>query len=297
VDADDTAENGTLVLGDGRRLGYAQYGDPAGEPLFYFHGHPGSRLEARVAHPAAAAAGLRVIALDRPGYGLSDFLPGRALTDWPADVAGAADLLGISRFCVAGGSGGGPYALACAWRLPQRVLRAAVISSVGPYEVAGLTKGMRWQNQAGFRLGSRWPVLARALMRGMQRSITRRPERTIEALARAMSPADARIAGRPEVRDILIADITEAFRQGIEGAAWDVVVLGRPWGFSPREIGTEVHLWQGEADTLVPPAMGRYLAGQIPRCQARLLPGEGHLLIIDRMPDLIEALGQRQAGA
>jgi pimeloyl-ACP methyl ester carboxylesterase len=200
-----------------------------------------------------------VIALDRPGYGLSDFLPGRALTDWPADVGEAADLLQISRFCVAGASGGGPYALACAWRLPQRVLRAAVISSVGPYRVAGITKGMRWQNQVGFRLGSRWPVLARALMRAMQRNIAERPERTIAALARAMSPADAEIVGRPEVREMLVADITEAFRQGSEGAAWDVVVLGRPWGFSLREIDTEVHLWQGGADTLVPPAMGRYL--------------------------------------
>ena len=72
------------------------------------------------------------------------------------------------------------------------------------------------------------------------------------------------------------------------------MVLGRPWGFSLHEIGTEVHLWQGEADTLVPPAMGRYLAEQIPRCHARLLPGEGHLLMIDHMADLIEALGERR---
>jgi pimeloyl-ACP methyl ester carboxylesterase len=74
-------------------------------------------------------------------------------------------------------------------------------------------------------------------------------------------------------------------------------VLGRPWGFSLREIDTEVHLWQGGADTLVPPAMGRYLAEQIPHCHARMLPGEGHLLIIDRMTDLIEALGERRAAS
>jgi hypothetical protein len=67
VEARDAPEGETLVLGDGRRLGYAQYGQPDGEPLFYFHGHPGSRLEARFAHAAAAGASLRVIALDRPG--------------------------------------------------------------------------------------------------------------------------------------------------------------------------------------------------------------------------------------
>src|SRR5262249_939959 len=137
-------EDGLLTLRDGRRLGYAQYGQPGGEPIVFFHGHPGSRLEASLAHEAAAAAGLPVNALDRPGYGLSDFQPGRGITDWPADVAEAADALGIDTFSVAGGSGGGPYALACAWRLPSRVVRAAVISGVGPFQVPGITAGMRW---------------------------------------------------------------------------------------------------------------------------------------------------------
>jgi pimeloyl-ACP methyl ester carboxylesterase len=286
---DHAAEDGTLLLGDGRRLGYSQYGAPDGEPFFYFHGHPGSRLEARFAHPAAASAGVRVIALDRPGYGLSDFVPGRAITDWPGDVAEAADLLQLPRFSVAGASGGGPYALACAWQLPERVSRAAVISGVGPYQVPGITKGMRWQNRVGFEWAARWPGLARFAMRSMQKSITERPARTIDALAQAMSPADAAIVRHPDVRDILIADITEAFRQGSDGAAWDMVLLGRPWGFSLSEIKPEVHLWQGEADVLVPPAMGRYQAAHIPHCHARLLPGEGHLLVIDHMPDLIEA--------
>jgi pimeloyl-ACP methyl ester carboxylesterase len=288
----EPAEDGVLLLGDGRRLGYARYGRPDGEPIFYFHGHPGSRLEGRFAHSAAATAGFAVIALDRPGLGLSDALPGRTLTDWPADVAEAADQLGFSRFSVAGASGGGPYALACAWRLPSRVSRVAVVSGVGPYQVRGITHGMRWQNRIGFQFGSRWPALADVLMRSMRRSVTDRPERTVDALARAMSSADAEIVRRPEVRDILIADLTEAFRQGSDGATHDMVLLGRPWGFSLREIEPEVSLWQGEADTLVPPAMGRYLAAQIPRCHARVLPGEGHLLIIDRMPDLIDDFRQ-----
>jgi pimeloyl-ACP methyl ester carboxylesterase len=107
-----------------------------------------------------------------------------------------------------------------------------------------------------------------------------------------MSASDAEIVRRPEVREILKADIAEAFRQGSRGAAWDIVLLGRPWGFSLHEIETEVHLWQGEADTLVPPAMGRYQATQIPRSHLKLFPDEGHLLIIDRMPDLVQAFGR-----
>jgi pimeloyl-ACP methyl ester carboxylesterase len=289
VAVSEPAEDGVLQLSDGRRLGYAQYGRPDGQPIFYFHGHPGSRLEARFAHQAAAAAGFGVIALDRPGCGLSDAKPGRTLTDWPADVAEAADKLGYSRFFVAGASGGGPYALACAWRLPSRVIRAAVISGVGPYQVRGITRGMRWQNRVGFQLAARWRALAGVLMRSMRNSVVGRPERTVDALARAMSPADAEVVRRPEVRDVLIADLREAFRQGSDGATDDMVLLGRPWGFSLGEIEPEVYLWQGEADTLVPPAMGKYLAERIPHCHATVLPGAGHLLIIDRMPDLIEA--------
>lgn len=160
VEVGEAVEGGILVLGDGRRPGYAQYGQADGEPLFYFHGHPGSRLEARFADQAAAAADLRVIALDRPGYGLSDLQPGQALVGWPADVAEAADLLQIDRFSVAGASGGGPYALACAWRLPGRVTRAAVISGVArtrfPASPGGCA-GRTGSASRGAHGGQSWP--------------------------------------------------------------------------------------------------------------------------------------------
>jgi pimeloyl-ACP methyl ester carboxylesterase len=278
-------------LPDGRAIGYEEFGVPDGEPCFYFHGHPGSRLEARFAESAAAAAGVRLVALDRPGYGRSDFKEGRSILDWPDDVALVADARGIDRFLVVGGSGGGPYALACAYKMPDRVVRAGVISGVGPYDVPGITKGMRWQNRVGFRWGARWPALARFLMRSMANGIRERPDRTLDALVNAMSPADSAVARRPEVRALLGDIVAEAFRQGSAGAAWDVVLLGRPWGFSLRDIRPTVYLWQGEADVLVPPGMGRYQAGQLPDCRAWFLPGEGHLLVIDHIDEVIAALG------
>jgi pimeloyl-ACP methyl ester carboxylesterase len=174
--------------------------------------------------------------------------------------------------------------------MPDRVVRAGVISGVGPYDVPGITKGMRWQNRVGFRWGARWPALARFLMRSMANGIRERPDRTVDALVNAMSPADAAVARRPEVRALLGDIVAEAFRQGSAGAAWDVVLLGRPWGFSLRDIRPPVYLWQGEADVLVPPGMGRYQAGQIPDCRAWFLPGEGHLLVIDHIDEVIAAL-------
>jgi pimeloyl-ACP methyl ester carboxylesterase len=275
----------TLVLRDGRRLGYGEFGRPDGEPGFYFHGHPGSRLEAEFADAAAADAGARIIALDRPGYGLSDFQPDRAILDWPRDVEQAADAFGFDRVSVMGSSGGGPYALACAHELPERITRAGIVSGVGPFDAPGATEGMRWQNEVGFRLGTRFPPLARLIMWSMEQQLHRRPERTLDAVAEAMSAVDAEIARRPEVRSILGAVLAEAFRQGSRGAAVDVVLLGRPWGFRLEEIRAEVFLWQGEADVLVPPAMGRHLAATIPNCNATFFPNDGHLLF-DRMREI-----------
>jgi pimeloyl-ACP methyl ester carboxylesterase len=284
-----TRNGQTLSLRDGRRLGYGEYGKPDGEPGFYCHGHPGSRLEPRFADEAAAAAGVRIIALDRPGYGLSDFQPHRTILDWPRDVKEVADMLGLDRFSVLGSSGGGPYALACAHEIPERVTRAGVISGVGLYNAPGATRGMRWQNRVGFQLGARFPPLARLIMWSMERQVRRSPERTLDAIAQAMSASDAEIVRRPEVREVLAAAIAEAFRQGSQGAALDVVLLGRPWGFRLDAIKPLVFLWQGETDVLVPPAMGRHLAAQIPNCRATFLPGEGHLLVVDHMSEIVQA--------
>ncbi len=286
----------TITLHDGRRLGYSEYGKPGGEAGFYFHGHPGSRLEPEFAARAAAEAGVRIIALDRPGYGLSDFQADRTILDWPRDVAEAADIFGIERFSVLGASGGGPYALACAHALPERITRAGVISDVGPYSVPGATEGMRWQNRAGFQLGAKFPPLARLIMWNMARVVRRRPERVLDAIAQAMSPVDAEIVRRPDVRQILAADVAEAFRQGSRGAALDVVLLGRPWGFRLEEIAPAVFLWQGEADVLVPPAMGRHLAAVIPNCQAAFFAGEGHLLFVDHMSEIVRVFAPSGGG-
>jgi pimeloyl-ACP methyl ester carboxylesterase len=148
---------------------------------------------------------------------------------------------------------------------------------------------MRRQNRVGFQLGARFPPLARLVMSAMARQLRRRPDRTLAAIAQAMSPRDAEIASRPEVREILAADIGEAFRQGSRGAAADVVLLGRPWGFRLDEIEADVLLWQGELDVLVPPAMGRHLAAEIPRCRATFFHDEGHLLFVDHISEIVEA--------
>jgi len=129
-----------LTLSDGRQLGYAEYGDPKGHPVFMFHGNPGSRLSFGLIPGSPFLPEIHIVAPDRPGYGLTDFKK-NALEHWPDDVAELADHLGIEKFALFAPSGGGPFALACAWKIPDRISTMGIFGSVGPNEPEA-TKGV-----------------------------------------------------------------------------------------------------------------------------------------------------------
>jgi pimeloyl-ACP methyl ester carboxylesterase len=126
--------NQQVQLPDGRRLGFDEYGAPDGKPLFYFHGSPSSRLEFALFGDEALVQSLdaRLIVADRPGVGLSDFQPDRRLLDWSRDVLALADQLGIGRFSILAYSLGGPYGLACAFSIPERLERVGIVSGAAP---------------------------------------------------------------------------------------------------------------------------------------------------------------------
>jgi pimeloyl-ACP methyl ester carboxylesterase len=283
---DSTAR--AIQLRDGRRLGYAEEGDPGGRPLLYFHGWPGSRVEGRLGDEAARANGVRLIALDRPGMGLSDYQPRRTLVDWPDDVIQAAAALGLDRFAVLGISGGGPYAAACAWKLSERLTGAGIVSGLAPVDVPGAIAGMGRQNRLAFQLVGRLAVLRRVLMAKSAVSVRRHPDRVLE---RGVAAAvDKQYLDRPDVRTILVESLSEAYRGGSRGPAWELALYARPWGFRLEDIRAPVHLWHGEQDANHPVTMGRYLARVIPKCQAKFVPGEGHLVFVDRLPEILAAV-------
>jgi len=279
----------TLTLRDGRQLGYAEFGDPAGRPLFFFHGMPGSRLEGGLADSAAKELGVRVIAADRPGYGLSDFQPKRTFLDWPGDVVALADSLGIERLAVAGVSGGGPYVAACALKIPERLDAAGIIAGVGPFDQPDATEGMSGMNRFLFGLARRAPWLAKLPMWVMSKGAG--SERLVRQMARAMPAPDQAAIRRPEVWDLFKRDAAESFRRGSRAAAWETLMYARPWGFRLEDITMDVHLWQGELDKNVPPSMGRYQAGALPRCHATFYPDEGHIsLAVNHMEEILTVL-------
>ncbi len=269
----------TFSAEDGRRNGYAEFGDPNGKPVFFFHGMPGSRLF-RPPDAITTKCGVRLITVDRPGYGQSDFQPHRRILDWPRDISQLADSLGIGRFYAAGHSGGGPYVLACAYELPERVIAAAVISGAGPANGAGATNGMSPLNKFGITYGRFIPWL---LWRGI---IWLAYHQRISYPAAAMDrgngnrpPADDALLRQPEVRQACLESENEAFRSGSLGMAWDAHLLTKPWGFSLSDIQVPVHVWQGSNDDLATPEMGRSIANQIPGSTITICNGEAHLFI------------------
>lgn len=281
-----------LRLRDGRLLGYGEFGDPQGAPAFYFHGFPGSRLEGRLAEEAARQAQVRLVAPDRPGMGLSDFKKHRTILDWAADVVELADALGIDRFAVAGVSGGGPYAAACAFQIPQRLIAAGIISGVGPFDASVALGQMNRMNRLLFALGRKAPWSMLVLEWLMAQGARHFADQMMSLMDGAMPESDRALLARPDIRKIMIEDAAEAFRQGATGPAWEAVLHSRPWGFDLGEIRAPVYLWQGDLDTNVPISMGRYQADSIAGCRATFYPGEGHLCSLNHLPEIFADLAQ-----
>lgn len=272
---DDKRTGQQIKLHDGRILGYAEYGAPEGKPVFYFHGFPSSRLDWLITDPDNSAAGfnVRVIAPDRPGYGLSDFKRGRKILDWPEDVIALADALHIDNFAVLGISGGGPYAASCAFGICDRLLRAGIVCGMGPAGAPGMKDGVSWA------IPGKPSIIRSAILMLTSMGLGRDPDQFLSKSKETMSGLDGQLLDQPELATLFIDGMREAFRQGTRGANQEAGLYTRPWGFSLEDISAEVYLWHGKQDLNVPPSVGRYVADAIPKCQATFLEDEGHLTL------------------
>ena len=283
------AEDRIVGLPDGRRLGYSEYGAPEGRPVFFFHGFGTSRVICPPEEPATEL-GIRLIAVDRPGIGLSDALPGRRLLDWPTDVADLADRLGIDSFSAIGWSGGGPYALACAHTLRERICAIALVSSPAPLTGTSESGYLRRLDRHAVRAAGRAPWVIRLALWHWGRPQRRDAARFFEESVAEMCAADQAVLAAPELRGRMIANSAEIYRQGGRGMYDEALVLARPWGFELTQIGVPVHVWHGVLDETVPLAMADYLVREIPSAHANILDEEGHHLLYQRWPEILAAL-------
>ena len=275
-----------ITLSDGRKLAYAEYGDPKGKPLFYFHGWPGSRLRSGFYDKIATKLHIRIISPDRPGYGLSDYKKNRTLLDYPDDMVELADKLKIKKFAIVGVSGGGPYAAVCAYKIPERIAKAGIVVGLAPTHIPGNLDGMPLVYSFGWRYYSKLPLIA--YIGSWYHSIEAKYFPTLFSKIMFLSKSDQKMIH--EVEKGLAVTSREAFRQGYKGPAKDLLLYTNNWGFDLRKIKAKVYLWFGEDDKNVPLVMGKYFAKQIPGSKLTVYPGEGHLISITHASEIFEEL-------
>jgi len=270
---------GSARVADGRAIGFAEWGDPDGLPVVGFHGDPGSRLMAVGCEELADELGLRMVVLERPGFGLSAFASDRTLLGWADDVADATSELGIDHFVVVGVSAGSPYALACGVRLASRVDAVGVIAGLAPPqfsedEMADLVGRDRREAEAA----------ARGHFEVMRADI----DASIRVMTSRDGP-DRQTYARPDVQERFAVTRREAFRQGVDGAVLDLMLLHQPWGFELDSVAVATHWWHGSLDPIAPLATVRR-ATATTEIELVVYEDEGHAISFEHGAEILAAL-------
>ncbi len=279
VEVDRPQLEGRIAVRGGRMLGFASFGTPDGRPIFWLHGTPGARRQIPVeARTLAEKHDLRIIGLDRPGIGSSSPHVYENVLDFAADLEIVADTLGIDQFHVIGLSGGGPYTLAAAAAMPDRVLGVEVIGgvapTVGPDAIGGGAVALAAPLAPLVAVG-RVPLgtaltLAIRLVRPLAGSIL--------DLYRVVQPeGDKRLLGRPELRAMFLDDLLNGSRKQVTAPLSDLLLFVRDWGFRLEDVDTPVRWWHGDADHIVPHRHGEHCVERLPHAELFTMAGESHL--------------------
>jgi pimeloyl-ACP methyl ester carboxylesterase len=264
---------------DGRTLDVYVDGREGAFPLLFHNGTPSSGQLYAPFVEAASQRGLRMVSFSRPGYGSSTRKPGRSVADVSPDVEAVLNELGAYRFYTLGWSGGGPHALACAALLPERLIGAATVGGLAPYDAEGLDwmAGMGQENVAAFGAARAGDTALRTFLEGVGPAFaTVTPDEVASRLGNLVSGVD-----RSAIRGEAAAWLADVFRESVRNGIWgwhdDELAFVRQWGFDLRDIKIPVAIWQGAQDRMTPYAHGEWLASHIPGVQPHLLPDHGHL--------------------
>lgn len=275
-------------------LAWDEYGDPAGVPIFYYHGWPSSRLQARLAHHLAAARNLRLIAMDRPGMGKSTLVPNRHLNDWPDLMARFADHLGIDKFGQLGVSGGGPYVLACAAKIPNRLIASAVLAGMVPILLTNLgTGGLHplYRAMIPFRKS---PAIIFTGLFGLASAATRAsPHKLpISLMIRSLAEQDRILLHHsPDIWEVATTSFSEGVSSGGKGVMTDAEIYFQTPDFFPSEITHPIHYWHGGDDKNIPAALIRDLTSRMPLSSLEVTEDLGHFsLAMRRAPAALDHL-------
>jgi pimeloyl-ACP methyl ester carboxylesterase len=282
----------THRLADGTTIGYAEYGAPHGEAVIALHGTPGSRLMFALADRAARDRGLRIIAPDRPGYGLSTYRRSETLLSLAHDVEDLADALRLDRFVLIGVSGGGPHAVAAAASMPERTRLLALAGPVGPIAECREDISLSKMHRLIFTGPGRSPLVSAAVLSAMRGLVRFAPDIAYGGLMRRAIPADRAVLARPEAKANLLAAIGEGLRPGVKGAVQDLRLYCAPWRLDLSNIHVPAILWQGSDDPVVPAQAAYYLAEALPHCRLDMIEDGGHYWVFDRFGMMLDAISR-----
>lgn len=283
---------GNIAVGDDRRLGFAEFGDPQGRAVFWLHGTPGARrqipTEARV---YAEENHIRLIGVDRPGIGSSTPYQYDTVVAFAEDLRTMADTLGIDKMAVIGLSGGGPYTLGCAAAMPDRVVAVGVLGGVAPTRGADAVGGgvMAVGSLAAPLLAvAGWPIRMAAV--GFIRMIRPVAEPALYVYAHVSPEGDRRLLVRPEFKAMFLDDLLNGSRKQLAAPFADVVVFARDWGFRLDQVKVPVHWWHGDRDHIVPFAHGQHVVDRLPDAELHSIPGESHLAGLGRAEEILRTM-------
>ena len=281
-------ETRTVPVGGGRELCVELAGEPDGKPILVEPGEPMSRRLYGEWIADAEQKGIRLIGIDRPGYGGSSAQPGYTVASHAEDVRAVAEALGYDRIGVWGISGGGPYALGCAALLPDVTVAAAAVASMAPYGVEGFDffAGMGESNVEGFQLFFSDPDASRLdLGEGAAEILAATPEQFAADLESLLSPVDA-VVLTGELLRWLTETHQVALAPGDQGWWDDGAAKLTSWGFDLGDIAVPVKVWHGREDRFVPVQHGQWLAASVPGAEADISDRDGHLTMIGRVGEV-----------
>lgn len=278
-------------LNDGRRLGFAEYGDPTGKAVFMMHDLPGTRLYRHPDDSIINKLGIRLIGVDRPGIGLSTRKPNRSLLAFADDIALLAQGLNIDRFSVLGHSAGAPYALACAYKLSEQVSRCAIVGALPPMDNPQGFQAINSNFARLYQLAATMPGVLRLFMRGFWwLDIRRASDYYIRELVFSMPPVDRQIMNHPALLSLMKQMWEEIRQSGSDGYVDEMIALTGSWGFKLDDISVPVDIWWGESDTFTAPLIARKMAEFIPNHSLHIEAGAGHLMLFSHWQAILQQL-------
>lgn len=284
--------DGRLTLRDGRTLAWKEYGPAAGRPVLAFQGTPGSRYSRHAHEDVYDRLGVRLLVFDRPGYGASTRLRGRAIAVVADDAAELLDHLGLDAVHTAGGSGGGPHVLAFAASHPERVHAATVVVGGTPLEEEDLEGLIQINRDAWHAAHQSWQAL-HDLLAPLCEEVLKDPLAGFKGLMEAAPPSDKAVMEDPDWQRVLVESVTEAFRPGAEGWVDEGMALTLDWDFDVADVRCSVTWWHGDDDANAPIAPVHRLLERMRGVDLRVWTGAGHLEPFHRYEEILGELLSR----